>query len=75
VYGGEKDLEGRIDLQGRPRGMEMTFFVLDKEYWDGDALLAEYVHFIWNYSVHCHGVNNFIGKFLVLSCQFYLLLT
>jgi len=44
VYGGEKDLEGRIDPQGRPRGMEMTFFVLDKEYWDSDALLAEYVY-------------------------------
>jgi len=46
VYGGGKDLEGRIDSQGRPRGMEMTFFTLDKEYWDGDALLAEYVYFI-----------------------------
>jgi len=39
-------LEGRIDSQGRPRGIEMTFFILDKEYWDGDALLAEYVYFI-----------------------------
>jgi len=46
VYGGGKDLEGRIDSQGRPRGMEMTFFTLDKEYWDGDALLTEYVYFI-----------------------------
>jgi|GEM_PF-5218671 len=46
VYGGERDLEGRIDPQGRPRGMEMTFFILDKEYWDDDVLMGEYVEFL-----------------------------
>jgi len=46
VYGGGNDFEGTIDPQGRPRGMEMTFLTLDKEYWEDDALLAEYVDFI-----------------------------
>lgn len=41
VYGGGNDFEGTIDPQGRPRGMEMTFLTLDKEYWEDDALLAE----------------------------------
>jgi len=46
VYGGERDLEGKIDPQGRPRGMGMTFFILDKEYWDDDVLMGEYVEFL-----------------------------
>lgn len=41
VYGGGKDLDGSIDLAGRPRGLEMTILVLEKEYWDDDALLGE----------------------------------
>ena len=46
VYGGERDFEGRIDPQGRPRGIEMSFFILDKEYWNDDVLMGEYVEFL-----------------------------
>ncbi len=45
MYGGGKDLEGNVDPAGRKRGLEMTFFVLDREHWADDALLSEYVVF------------------------------
>ncbi|KAJ3570930.1 hypothetical protein NP233_g4088 [Leucocoprinus birnbaumii] len=41
VYGGGKDLDGTIDPSGRPRGIELTALVLEKQYWDDDALLGE----------------------------------
>lgn len=43
VYGGGGDLEGKIDPAGRPRGLELTILVLDREDWDGDALMNEWV--------------------------------
>ncbi|KXN90231.1 Aldehyde dehydrogenase, dimeric NADP-preferring [Leucoagaricus sp. SymC.cos] len=44
ISGGGRDFEGKIDPAGRPRGLELTIFLLEREHWDDDALMSEWVN-------------------------------